>query len=101
MRAKRHELDSGDDSKVTARVSARHLSPAVTDLSVLRLGADIPGLEVREHTSADAGVYYERVQANRGHLTQHGDYTELVASTREETERRFAAPTSGSVRCGI
>ena len=66
-----------------------------------RLGTGIPGLEVREHAPADASVYYELVQANREHLTQHGDYRQLVAGSREETERRFAAPGSGSLRCGI
>ena len=76
-------------------------SPPVRDPSALRLMTATPGLEVREHTTADAGVYYELVQANRNHLTRHNDYTELVASTREATERRFAAPTSGSVRCGV
>lgn len=38
---------------------------------------------------------------NRDHLTRHGDYAELFASTRKETERRFASPGSADVRCGI
>jgi ribosomal-protein-serine acetyltransferase len=67
----------------------------------LELQTEVLGLVVREHIPADAGVYYELVQANRTHLNRHGDYNELVASTREETERRFATPPGGSVRCGI
>lgn len=72
----------------------------MVDPSTLRLRTDIPGLEVREHATADAGEFYEFVHANRDHLTRHGDYTQLVASTRKETERRSAAHASRSLRCG-
>jgi RimJ/RimL family protein N-acetyltransferase len=68
---------------------------------VVELQTHVPGLVLREHTAKDAGPYYDLVQANRAHLTRHGDYTELVASTRDGTERRFANPQRPSVRCGI
>jgi RimJ/RimL family protein N-acetyltransferase len=86
-----------DDSRFQA--STVPSRPVAED--VVELETEVPGLIVREHTSSDAGAYYELVQANRDHLTRHGDYSELVASTREETERRFASPASADVRCGI
>ncbi|MDQ3641320.1 MAG: GNAT family N-acetyltransferase [Actinomycetota bacterium] len=70
------------------------------DRGVVELQTDFPGLVVREHAPADAHEYFELVQTNRDHLTRHGDYAELVAATRQETERRFAEP-SPSLRCGI
>lgn len=38
----------------------------------------------------DAGEYYELVQANAGHLTRLGDYTELVAKTLPEIVEHLA-----------
>jgi RimJ/RimL family protein N-acetyltransferase len=70
------------------------------DRGVVALQTEFPGLVVREHAPADAHEFFELVQANRDHLTQHGDYAELVAATAQETERRFADP-SPSLRCGI
>lgn len=68
---------------------------------VVEFQTRIPGLIVRAHAPTDAGPFYELVQANRDHLTRHGDYVELVASTREEIERRFANAGGPSVRCGL
>lgn len=70
------------------------------DRGVVELQTDSPGLVVREHAPADAHEYFELVQTNRDHLTHHGDYAELVAASKQETERRFAEPSS-SLRCGI
>ncbi len=74
---------------------------AMADAGVRELPTGVPGLVLRRHTPADAGTYYELVQANCDHLVRHGDYTDLVARTREEIERGFAAARDASLRFGI
>lgn len=76
-------------------------SRGVAQHRVLELQTGVVGLLIREHSAADAVPYYELVQANRNHLTRHGDYTDLVAATKKELEIQFAAVGNGSVRCGI
>lgn len=93
---KRQETDSGSDGKVTAPVAARHVLSARGGSRHAEAPDGQPGLGAQEPTPADAGEYCELVQANRHQLTRHGDYSQLVTATREETERRFAAQASPS-----
>ena len=59
---------------------------------VLILQTAIKEVWLGELTSQDTRAFYELVQRNREHLTQFGDYQELVASALQDIEDYFAAP---------
>ena len=61
----------------------------------------IPEVTLRELTERDAHVYFELVQRNREHLTQFGDYKELVSLTLWDIEVDFANRPDDKVRMGI
>src|SRR5688500_7238439 len=44
------------------------------------LPTSIPDLELRPLDPSEAGALHALIEANREHLTAHGDYTELVAT---------------------
>jgi len=46
----------------------------------------IDGLVLEVIDAADADVLYDLVQANRLHLTQNGDYSDMVGMSREKTK---------------
>jgi hypothetical protein len=46
-----------------------------------RIVTSMPRLGLRALTAADAERYFSLVQKNRAHLTQFGDYEELVSSS--------------------
>ncbi|NLJ25623.1 MAG: GNAT family N-acetyltransferase [Firmicutes bacterium] len=68
---------------------------------VLILQTAIKEVWLGELTSQDTRAFYELVQRNREHLTQFGDYQELVASTLQDIEDYFAAPPVSNTRMGI
>ncbi len=61
----------------------------------------IPEVTLRELTERDARVYFELVQRNKRHLTQFGDYKELVSLTLRGIEVDFANRPDDKVRMGI
>ncbi len=65
------------------------------------LSPSIPGVELCALTLREADRFYNLVQRNREHLTQWGDYEDLVAKTPDELRADFRAPLEGSVRRGI
>ena len=56
---------------------------------------------LRELTRRDVLAFYELVQTNREHLTQFGDYRELIASTLQDIESYFSDPPDQNTRMGI
>jgi len=52
-------------------------------------------------TLRDASAFFRLVDANRDHLTQFGDYTELAGSTLEDITGYFANPRDNNVRMGV
>jgi RimJ/RimL family protein N-acetyltransferase len=90
------------------RIGGVHLT--ITDekrLEIIRCGeglplqTSIPGIELRALRRDDAAAYHELVQRNREHLTQYGDYHELVSSTLEDIADELALRPERKVRTGI
>ncbi|WP_433327656.1 GNAT family N-acetyltransferase [Spirillospora sp. CA-294931] len=52
----------------------------------------IEGLTLRLLEPGDADACWALVQANRGHLTRHGDFTEQVGASRDEVRAAFEGP---------
>lgn len=68
---------------------------------MIRLRTSVPGLELRELDPADAGAYYELIDANRAHLSRHGDYMTERDATKDWVDGYFASPPDQNVRFGI
>lgn len=60
-----------------------------------------PGLSLRPLTPDDAATLHALVQANRTHLTAHGDYQDQVAATPDMLAAELADGDSGKWRFGI
>ncbi|HET8630066.1 MAG TPA: GNAT family N-acetyltransferase [Thermomicrobiales bacterium] len=65
------------------------------------IATDLPALRLVALGPDDADAYYALVDRNRGHLTQHGDYTELGRATPASILEELRNPQSGSARFGI
>ena len=52
-------------------------------------------------SAADAPAFFRLVEANRDHLTQFGNYTDLAASTLEDVTDYFVRPPDSNLRMGI
>ena len=61
----------------------------------------MPTLRLVTLTSADATTYYELVDRNRKHLTQHGDWTDLGEATPESVIESLHNPDGRDARFGI
>jgi RimJ/RimL family protein N-acetyltransferase len=61
----------------------------------------MPRLELRALTPADADAFFRLVQRNRAHLTQFGDYEELVLSSVSDIERGLADRSETGLNMGI
>jgi RimJ/RimL family protein N-acetyltransferase len=68
---------------------------------VIELGTSIAAVTLRELTSDDAGSYYELVDANREHLSLHGDYTAERDATPATITGYFTCPPDSNLRLGI
>ncbi|MFF9571466.1 GNAT family N-acetyltransferase [Streptomyces sp. NPDC014685] len=65
------------------------------------LETGIVGLTLRVLTAEQADEYYALIGRNHEHLTQHGDYQELVASDYETVHAELLNDPNPSLRCGI
>jgi ribosomal-protein-serine acetyltransferase len=54
-----------------------------------------------ELTPDDAQAYYDLVDRNRDHLTQHGDYLWLKEATPESVEAELSDPEHRNIRFGV
>jgi len=68
---------------------------------VIRLGTSIADVSLRELGSQDARQYYDLVNANREHLSRHGDYTAEQDATPEALVAYFSCPSDSNLRLGI
>lgn len=64
------------------------------------LVTELPDLILRPLTSSAAPELHVLLQKNRDHLTEHGDYAEQVAMSRDQVEAELASE-SGNLRFGI
>jgi ribosomal-protein-serine acetyltransferase len=65
------------------------------------IATDIPNLRLVALTPEDADAYYYLVDRNRGHLTQHGDWTELGEATPESVAASLHTPDDRPTQFGI
>ena len=61
----------------------------------------IPDLRLVALTFEDAGAYYDLVDRNRDHLTQHGDYEDLGGATPESARASLDNPDGRNAQFGI
>lgn len=69
-------------------------------MSLIEIGAKDSLLTLRELTSQDAAVYYALVDANRDHLTRHGDYQDLKVATLESVTADLDSVVAGHLCFG-
>jgi ribosomal-protein-serine acetyltransferase len=67
----------------------------------LTIATDIPNLRLVALTPDDAEAYYDLIDRNRGHLTQHGDWTELGEATPESAKASLDNPDGRNAQFGI
>ncbi|NLK08756.1 MAG: hypothetical protein GX316_08680, partial [Firmicutes bacterium] len=67
----------------------------------ISLPTDIPNVYLRALTVSDALALYELIQENKDHLTQFGDYHDLVSWGLQDVEAYLTAPTDDNIRMGI
>jgi RimJ/RimL family protein N-acetyltransferase len=60
-----------------------------------------PGVTLRELTRSDAPALFALIQANRSHLTAHGDYADQVAARVEDIATELAMEPTRHKRFGI
>lgn len=65
------------------------------------LPTELPEIELRALTAADAEAYHALAQGSRDHLTHFGDYGELVAADLDEIRRELSDSKERNVRMGI
>lgn len=65
------------------------------------LPTELSDVELRELTGRDAEALHSLVARNRVHLTEFGDYEELVASSLDDLRGYFADPPDENLRMGI
>lgn len=61
----------------------------------------IPGVALRPLAAKDAPLLYDLVSRSQAHLTQYGDYQELVELSLAEIQSSLSAPPGESLRMGI
>lgn len=61
----------------------------------------LPDLVLKELGPADAQTFYDLLQANRAHLTAHGDFVDDVSAPPERWISEFAANARPGRRFGI
>jgi ribosomal-protein-serine acetyltransferase len=67
----------------------------------LAIATAVPELRLVELTADDAPAYYDLVDRNRAHLTQHGDYLELGEATPESVAAELRDPENRHLRFGV
>jgi ribosomal-protein-serine acetyltransferase len=67
----------------------------------LAIATAVPELRLIELTADDAPAYYDLVDRNRAHLTQHGDYLELGEATPESVAAELRDPENRHLRFGV
>jgi RimJ/RimL family protein N-acetyltransferase len=84
-------MDEGehDETKGADREGRTTIATAISALRLVALTAD------------DAEVYYQLVDCNRTHLTQHGDWTDLANATPESAQASLSDADDGNARFGI
>ncbi len=65
------------------------------------IATDIPTLRLVEPTPDDAPALYDLVARNRGHLTQHVDFTDLGEATLESIATSLTSEDGRHARFGI
>jgi ribosomal-protein-serine acetyltransferase len=65
------------------------------------IATDFANLWLVALTPEDADAYYDLVDRNRGHLTQHGDYTDLGEATPESVKASLGNPGGRNAQFGI
>jgi len=65
------------------------------------LATDIPDLRLVALSPHDAEAYYDLVDRNRSHLTQHGDWTELGEATPESVAASLNTLNNPATQFGI
>lgn len=65
------------------------------------LPTPIPGVSLRVLTPADSVDYRALLQANRAHLTRHGDFTDQIRASEGEIEQALAHPGKKERAYGI
>jgi RimJ/RimL family protein N-acetyltransferase len=65
------------------------------------VGTSIPNLWLVALTHEDVDAYWELVDRNRGHLTQHGDYLDLGQATPESLAAELHDPDNRNARFGV
>ena len=70
-------------------------------MSTMVLATSLPGVSLRKLTPSDAPALFELVQANRSHLTSHGDYADQVAARIEDIAAELVAEPKRHRRFGI
>ena len=65
------------------------------------ISTGIPTLELVPLPPDDAQAYYDLVDRNRAHLTQHSDYQDLGEATPESTKASLDNPDGRNAQFGI
>ena len=65
------------------------------------LTTSLPDVKLRELTPLDAPKLFELVQANKAHLTSHGDYAEQVAARAEDIATELSLEPRHHRRFGV
>lgn len=79
-------------------------NPVDPERSLLRQSAEVPvreGVVLRRFTANDSSAYFSLIDANRDHLSQHGDDTAQKYPTLESVEERMKFEKVGEYRFGI
>lgn len=64
------------------------------------LPTELSGVELRELTERDVEDLHSLVARNRAHLTEFGDYEDLVVCSLGDLRRYFADPPDENLRMG-
>lgn len=70
-------------------------------MATIILTTSRPGVTLRGLTRSDAPALFALIQANRSHLTAHGDYADQVAARVEDIATELAMEPTRHKRFGI
>jgi RimJ/RimL family protein N-acetyltransferase len=83
-------------------MTAEHdAEPAAEPHERTTLNTTLPQLRLVELTPDDARAYFDLVDRNRAHLTQHGDYLDLGEATPESLAAELSDPENRNIRFGL
>src|SRR3954469_5194337 len=86
---------------MSAKHEARDESARAAQRERTKLATAIPQLRLVELTLTDVEAYYDLVERNRAHLTQHGDYLDLGEATPESLAAELSNPENRNIRFGV